>query len=138
MPLLYGDKFDETTTLGFVLLPGVLLLGIGKILSSAIAGRGHPRYTLYVGLITVSLTLALYISLIPPFGEWGAAIGSSISYGLTAVLALGFFRHLTRISLRDGLVPTSADLADYRTAALPRPRSILESAGKPLLTSRAP
>ena len=118
VPLLYGGKFHETTALGFVLLPGVLMLGIGKILSSAIAGRGFPRYTLYVGLISVSFTLALYIGLIPPFGAWGAAIGSSVSYGLTAVLTLGFFRHLTRISLRDGLVPTRADLADYRTAAL--------------------
>ena len=49
VPILYGSKFAETTSLGFVLLPGVLILGIGKVLSSAIVGRGHPRYTLYIG-----------------------------------------------------------------------------------------
>ena len=78
VPLLYGGKFHETTKLGFVLLPGVLMLGIGKILSSAIAGRGYPRYTLYVGVISVPLTLALYFALID-FDAWGAAIGSSVS-----------------------------------------------------------
>jgi O-antigen/teichoic acid export membrane protein len=113
VPLLYGEKFGETTTLGFILLPGVLLLGIGKVLSSAIAGRGHPRYTLYISMITVPLTLALYFTLIPLFDEWGAAVASSISYGLAALLALGFFRRVTQIGLRDALVPRSEDIADY-------------------------
>jgi O-antigen/teichoic acid export membrane protein len=117
VPLLYGHDFHQTTLLGFVLLPGVLMLGIGKILSSAIAGRGYPRYTLYVGLISVPLTLGLYFALIPPFDAWGAAAGSSISYGLTALLTLVFFRRLTHIGLREGLVPTREDLADYWLAA---------------------
>lgn len=118
VPLLYGAKFADTTTLGFVLLPGVLLLGIGKILSSAIAGRGYPRYTLYIAAISVPLTLALYFTLIPPYHEWGAAIASSISYGLSALLALVFFRRVTRIGLRQALVPRAQDVADY--AALVR------------------
>src|SRR5262249_48254574 len=88
VPLLYGPKFDETTNLGFVLLPGVLLLGIGKVLTSAIAGRGYPRYMLYSGLASALVTLGLYFALIPPFHAWGAAIGSSISYGLMSVLWL--------------------------------------------------
>ena len=28
VPLLYGSKFDETTTLGLVLLPGVMAIGL--------------------------------------------------------------------------------------------------------------
>jgi O-antigen/teichoic acid export membrane protein len=67
VPLLYGQKFHESIGLGFVLLPGVLLLGIGKILSSAIAGRGYPRYALYASAISMPLTLALYFALIPIF-----------------------------------------------------------------------
>ncbi len=118
VPLLYGDKFHDTTELGFLLLPGVLLVGVGKILSSAIAGRGYPRYSLYVGMFTVPLTLALYFALIPPYGAWGAAIGSSVSYGFTALLTLAFFRRVTRIGLHEGFVPRREDVADYRTAAL--------------------
>jgi len=113
VPVLYGSKFSETAKLGFVLLPGVLLLGIGKILSSAIAGRGHPRYTLYVAAVSMPLTLGLYFWLIPYYDEWGAAVASSVSYGLSALLALVFFRRVTRIGVREALVPLAEDVADY-------------------------
>jgi O-antigen/teichoic acid export membrane protein len=113
VPLLYGSRFSETTSLGFVLLPGVLLLGIAKVLSSAVAGRGYPRYGLYVGLMSVPTTLALYFGLIPLFDEWGAAVASSISYGVVALMVLVFFRRVTRIGLRATFVPRVEDVADY-------------------------
>jgi O-antigen/teichoic acid export membrane protein len=113
VPLLYGSKFGDTTLLGFILLPGVLFLGIGKVLSSAVAGRGYPRYILYSSVISVPLTLALYFTLIPAFHAWGAAIGSSVSYALTALLWLFFFRRVTRTDLRATFVPRAEDVADY-------------------------
>jgi O-antigen/teichoic acid export membrane protein len=113
VPLLYGAKFADTTLLGFVLLPGVLLLGIGKVLSSGIAGRGYPRYTLYITAITTPLTLALYFGLIPAFGAWGAAASSSASYSFSALLALIYFRRVTRMRMRSLLVPLGDDVADY-------------------------
>jgi O-antigen/teichoic acid export membrane protein len=117
VPLLYGSKFHETIPLGFALLPGVLLLGISKVVGSAIIGRGRPQYALYAAAISVPLTLALYFALIPPFGAWGAAIGSSLSYTCGALLGLVFFRRATVIALRDAFMPTRGDLSDYRTAA---------------------
>ena len=113
IPVLYGSKFHDSILLGFVLLPGVLLLGIGKVLSSAIAGRGYPRFTLYIAAISMPLTLGLYFLLIPLYDEWGAAAASSVSYALSALLALVFFRRVTRIGLRRALVPLSEDVADY-------------------------
>jgi O-antigen/teichoic acid export membrane protein len=114
VPLLYGHEFDQTRGLGLVLLPGVLLLGIGKILSAAIAGRGHPRLTLYIAAISMPMTLALYLVLIPPYHAWGAALASSVSYGLSALLALFFFRRVTGIELSRAFVPRAEDVADYR------------------------
>ena len=113
VPLLYGSKFSEATTLGFVLLPGVLILGVAKILSYTISGRGFPRYALYVGAITLPLTLALYFSLIPAFDAWGAATGSTASYVLTTVVMLFFFRRATSIDVRSAFVPRAEDVADY-------------------------
>jgi O-antigen/teichoic acid export membrane protein len=117
VPLLYGPKFHDTIWLGFILLPGTLMLGVAKILSSAIAGRGYPRYLLISAAISASLTLALYFSLIPLFDTWGAAIGSSVSYGITSLLWLFFFRRTTRIALREAFVPRSEDIADYAALA---------------------
>ena len=117
IPLFYGPRFHQTIALGFILLPGVLLLGVGKIIGSAVTGRGHPRYALYGATILLPLTLGLYFGLIPPFDAWGAAIASSVSYGATAILGLVFFLRVTAIGLRAALLPTRDDLADYRSAA---------------------
>jgi O-antigen/teichoic acid export membrane protein len=117
VPLIYGHKFHQTVPLGFVLLPGVLLLGVGKILGSAVSGRGYPRYALYGAIVSVALTLALYLGLIPFFHAWGAAIGSSVSYAANSVLGLFFFRRVTAIGVRQAFVPTREDLTDYRAAA---------------------
>jgi O-antigen/teichoic acid export membrane protein len=113
VPLLYGPRFHETIWLGFILLPGTLMLGVAKILSSAIVGRGYPRYTLYTGAITVPITLALYFGLIPQFDAWGAAIASSVSYGLTSLVLVVYFRRATAVALREAFVPRTADVADY-------------------------
>jgi O-antigen/teichoic acid export membrane protein len=113
VPLLYGTSFHQTTALGFILLPGVLLLGIGKVLSSAITGRGFPRYALYITAVSMPLTLGLYFLLIPPYAAWGAATASSLSYALSALLAVVFFRRVTDIGLRRALIPLSEDIADY-------------------------
>ena len=116
VPLVYGRRFDQTVLLGFVLLPGVLTLGAGKVLASVVAGRGAPRYNLYTSMLTAIITMVLYFSLIPAFGAWGAAIGSSLSYVITSLITAIFFRRLLRIPLRDALVPTRADLMNYPEA----------------------
>ena len=113
VPLIYGRSFDRTVALGLVMLPGVLALGTGKVLSSVVAGRGKPRYNLYNGLVVAAITLALYFTLIPAYGVWGAAIASSLSYFATAVIAVGFFRRVVGVRLADALIPTRADVRNY-------------------------
>jgi O-antigen/teichoic acid export membrane protein len=116
VPLVYGSSFDKTVGLGFVLLPGVLALGVGKVLGSVVAGRGAPRYNLYTAAIVAALTLVLYFTLIPAYEEWGAAAASSISYLATAVISALFFRSVLGIPLSAALIPTRADLRNYPEA----------------------
>jgi O-antigen/teichoic acid export membrane protein len=116
VPLVYGSSFDKTVWLGFVLLPGVLALGVGKVLGSVVAGRGAPRYNLYTAAVVAALTLVLYFTLIPAYEEWGAAAASSISYLATAVISALFFRRVLGIPLSAALIPTRADLRNYPEA----------------------
>ena len=113
VPLVYGSKFHETIWLGFVLLPGTLMLGVAKILTSATTGRGYPRYSLYTGVISVPVTLGLYFGLIPFFHAWGAAVGSSVSYAITALIVLFFFKRVVALGFREAFVPRAEDVADY-------------------------
>jgi len=116
VPLVYGGAFDETVWLGLLLLPGVLTLGTGKVLSAVVTGRGFPRYMMYAGILSAAVTVTMYFVLIPLLDEWGAALASSVSYALSTVIVSAFFRRVTRLPLRGALVPTRADLGDYRDA----------------------
>ena len=114
VPLLYGPEFHQTIWLGFVLLPGTLMLGVAKVLGSVVTGRGYPRYALYSSIVQAFAALALYFGLIPTFHAWGAAAGSSLSYAFTTVVSLVFVRKVTAIGFRDAFVPRADDMADYR------------------------
>jgi O-antigen/teichoic acid export membrane protein len=113
VPLLYGPKFHQTIWLGFVLLPGTLMLGVAKVLGSVVTGRGYPRYALYSSFVQAFAALALYFALIPAFHAWGAAAGSSLSYAFGTVVSLFFVRKVTAIGLREAFVPRADDVADY-------------------------
>jgi O-antigen/teichoic acid export membrane protein len=117
VPLLYGSKFDRTTELGLILVPGTLALGLARVLVAVTSGRGYPQYSLYGRLIDMPITAVLYLVLIPAHGATGAAIASSISYALTGVISFVFFRRVVHIPLRTLFVPTREDLRDWRFAA---------------------
>jgi O-antigen/teichoic acid export membrane protein len=117
VPLIYGHEFTQTVALGFLLLPGVLAASVAKVVSPVITGRGFPIYSVYNVLITVPVTLILYLTMIPLLDAAGAAIASSASYALTTIIAMYFYRRVTRSSLRSVLVPTVADLQEYPITA---------------------
>jgi O-antigen/teichoic acid export membrane protein len=116
VPLLYGSAFAKTVWFGLILIPGVIALSLGKSVSAVIAGRGRPQYALWTTAITVPLTIALYLGLIPILGAYGAALGSTLSYFASTALGLFWFKRTTQLPLRLALVPSRAELRDYADA----------------------
>jgi len=114
VPIFYGAEFDDTIGLGFILLPGVLLLGASQVMTSIVQGRGRPDYAFYVVLATAPATALAYLVVIPDSGATGAAVVSTCSYAVTAVVAYLFFRRATAIGPRQALIPTREDLRAYR------------------------
>ena len=124
VPLLYGERFADTTVLGLILLPGVLTIGFGMALSAVTTGRGHPQYALYLSLITFPITIVMYLVLIPRFDATGAAIATTLSYIITTAVAWIFFRRVTGLQLRQ-LVPRAEDLHEARDAATSLVRTVI-------------
>jgi O-antigen/teichoic acid export membrane protein len=116
IPLLYGSAFVKSVWFGLILVPGVVGLSLGKSVSAVTTGRGRPHYALITTAITVPLTIALYVVLIPLLGGFGAAIGSTVSYLTATCLAVFWFKRTTQIPLRTALVPSRAELRDYLDA----------------------
>lgn len=113
VPLIYGHSFDRSVGLGLILIPGVVGLGVAKVMSAVFSGRGFPRYALYTTAITVPLTLVLYLALIPPLHAEGAALASSISYLVSLMLSAMYFKRATGITMRCALIPLRSDVLDY-------------------------
>jgi len=74
------------------LIPGVVLLGGAKVLTSNIAGRGSPQYNSITSGLALIITVILDIVLIPRYGVLGAALASSIAYTVSFFASVGFYR----------------------------------------------
>jgi O-antigen/teichoic acid export membrane protein len=115
VPLLYGSAFEKAILYGFLLLPGVLAGGVGKVAAGALTGRGRPGYTLLPMLVTTPPTVLAYVIVIPSSGAVGAAIVSTISYTTSSAVAVALLHRLTRIPTRRLLAPRRTDVQDYKS-----------------------
>jgi O-antigen/teichoic acid export membrane protein len=116
-PLVWGPGFDRTLELGLILVPGVALLGVGRVMVAAFTGHGAANQALLVGLVSFPLTLVAFLLVIPDHGQTGAAIVSCCSYVAASLLAASLFFRSTRIPLTAALVPRASDLRDYADLA---------------------
>ena len=110
IPLLYGEAFRPSIVALLWLLPGIVVFSIANVLAAYIAGIGKPRLNLWVSGVSLLVTITLDIALIPSLNIVGAAIASTVSYVLSAVMLVSFFIRETGASLRQILLPTSADV----------------------------
>lgn len=92
---VFGENFLPALQPLWILLPGMILEGGTRILSSFMVGRGHPLISTYAASLVVLVNVLLNIWLIPRHGINGAAVASSISYTLGAIYLLWFYRRST-------------------------------------------
>jgi O-antigen/teichoic acid export membrane protein len=112
-PLLWGPGFDRTLALGLILVPGVAMLGVGRVMVAAFTGRGAANQALIVGLVSFPLTFVAFLLVIPDHGTTGAAIVSCCSYVAASLVSAVLFFRSTGTPVAAALVPRSSDLRDY-------------------------
>ncbi|NGM12065.1 hypothetical protein ENC19_04920 [Verrucosispora sp. CWR15] len=79
--LLVPD-YRDAWIFGLLLLPGTLALAVGKTWSAMLLKQSGERATTAVALVTMSVSVVLYLLLIPWIGATGAATASSLAYGV--------------------------------------------------------
>ena len=94
--IILSDAFLDAYIPLLVLLPGVVLLGGGKVLTNDIAGRGYPHYNSIAAGFALVITLALDLLLIPRMGIVGAALASTVAYSATFIMAVVFYSVVSR------------------------------------------
>lgn len=94
--IIFGDEFMSAYVPLLILLPGVVLLGGGKVLTNEITGRGYPQYNAIGSGLALVITIILDVILIPRWGIVGAAAASSVAYSLVFFIAVGFYMLVRR------------------------------------------
>lgn len=114
VPLLFGAVFSPSVAVIWWILPGTIALALAKVMSADITARGRPEFNSLAALTGGAMTVLLDFLLIPRMGINGAALASSITYLLEAILVATTLKHLLKVSWRSFLIPTGADFVAYR------------------------
>ena len=97
-----------------LLIPGIVVSNIFQLLTSDLLGRGKPALVSAIAVASGVAALALYFLLIPRFGPWGAAAGSSIVYTFQAIIAAWVWVRRSGVRVVAILIPNRADFIYYR------------------------
>lgn len=97
--ILYGKPFEPSVKAIYFLLPGIFFTSFSKILSKYFSGIGHPEINTFTSFISLLATIIFCVILIPKYGITGAAIASSIAYGIRAICDLILFKKASQYSL---------------------------------------
>jgi O-antigen/teichoic acid export membrane protein len=114
--LLYGIEYRPSALALRLLLPGIVTLGMGHVLSNDIAGRGKPEVIAAQSAFAVVLNIFLNLVLIPRLNFPGASIASVISYTAQALLLILTFCRLSSAHWTELFIPTRADFRRMQTA----------------------
>lgn len=107
--LLYSATYAPAVVPLALLLPGVVAFALSQVLTSDIAGRGHPGYNAGASIAALVTNVVLNLLLVPPYGIAGAALATSLSFVLRALLTLAVYARLASARLRDVLIVKGND-----------------------------
>ena len=82
VPFVFGAAYEGAVPLLWILTPGAIFLACGGVVSDLLRGRNRPIVVAWSQGLAAVFTVALLIALLPVVGVYGAAIASTISYGV--------------------------------------------------------
>ena len=94
VPLIFGPAYRGAVPLLWILTPGSVFLAGGQVTGDLLRGRHQPKAVAWAQWIALIGTVVLLLALLPLIGVYGAAIASTVSYGVALILML---RRLSRL-----------------------------------------
>ena len=95
VPFVFGVSYRAAVPLVWILTPGGIFLCCGQVVANLLRGRGRQMAVAQAEGAAAIVTLAMLAALIPVLGVTGAAIASTVPYGISLTMML---RSLWRIS----------------------------------------
>jgi O-antigen/teichoic acid export membrane protein len=93
VPLVYGPAYREAVPLLWILAPGSVFFSSGQVVGDLLRGKGQPGVVAWAQGLAAVFTVVLLLALLPFVGVYGAAIASTIAYGVALAAMLRRLRH---------------------------------------------
>lgn len=88
VPLVFGPAYQQAVPLVWILAPGGIFLACGQMVANLLRGLNRQLVVARAEGIAVVFTLVLLAALIPVIGVAGAAVASTVPYGISLTLML--------------------------------------------------
>ena len=112
VPLIFGDGYRGTVPLLCILTPGAVFLACNQVVGDLLRGRNHPAIVAWAQGLAAAFTVVLLFALLPVIGVAGAAIASTVSYGVALAVMLRSLWRLPRHARGSGpMVPVTPEHA---------------------------
>jgi len=112
--LAYGAPFLPAIPALLVLLPGVVCYSTQRVCGAYLLRLNRPLRMSAILVSAVALNLGLNLLWIPRWGIVGAALASTASYALSAVLFLAWVIRVSGLRLREAVAMTPEDIQAIR------------------------
>jgi O-antigen/teichoic acid export membrane protein len=108
--LMFGDGFSESAHVVRLLAPGVAASALHQIGAVYLAAQGAFRPLTIVASLGLAINMAANVYVIPRWGIAGAAVVSSFSYSLSALVSTLLFCRTVGLPAASALLLTREDL----------------------------
>jgi len=98
---VFGPEFGDIRKVVISLSPGILFFSISFILSAFYSGTGRHYINSISSIVGLIAIVVFSLLLIPIMGIVGAGISASISYILTTIIKLSYFKPISGINKND-------------------------------------
>jgi O-antigen/teichoic acid export membrane protein len=108
VPLVFGVSYRAAVPLLWMLTPGAVFLACGQVVGDLLRGRNHPSTVAWSQGIAAVFTVVLLIALLSLIGVAGAAVASTVAYGIALFVMLRRLWKLPRHARGTGSAPPPA------------------------------
>ncbi len=94
VPLIFGNAYRGAVPMIWILTPGAVFLACGQVTGDILRGRNRPIVVAWAQGLAAVFTIAMLLALLPLLGVYGAAIASTVAYGVALGVMLWAIWHL--------------------------------------------
>jgi O-antigen/teichoic acid export membrane protein len=116
VPVVLGAGYQAAVPLMWILTPGGIFLACGQVTGDLLRGRKSPAIVAYSQWLAAVATVVLLFLLLPSLGVSGAAVASTVAYGIALIaMTWALWRPSPPAAAAVPATPQNAELAASAT-----------------------